>query len=231
MAFQKVQGIGADGVVGKGTLAALKAPRTPALKASSHQRPRRGRPDQAGPVRRQGRRDRADPAGQLRQRLDLPAEERPQGEGPVAGRLVQDPAPHPRGPRGRPRQALRPAVLLPRLGDPRLQQRAAVAGQPRLHPGDAPRREVPARRAAHRHVGLTCTAAATRSPPAAPPPGTDNPTGDTASDAPASPRPHRPPSVHRCQPVRLPRRNVDPRGSVDLFSRPTVPLRPEPDPR
>jgi lipoprotein-anchoring transpeptidase ErfK/SrfK len=35
MAFQKVQGIGADGIVGKGTLAALKAPRTPALKASS----------------------------------------------------------------------------------------------------------------------------------------------------------------------------------------------------
>jgi lipoprotein-anchoring transpeptidase ErfK/SrfK len=35
MAFQKVQGIGADGVVGKGTLAALKAPRAPALKASS----------------------------------------------------------------------------------------------------------------------------------------------------------------------------------------------------
>jgi peptidoglycan hydrolase-like protein with peptidoglycan-binding domain len=35
MAFQKVQGIGADGVVGKGTLAALKAPRTPKLKASS----------------------------------------------------------------------------------------------------------------------------------------------------------------------------------------------------
>jgi peptidoglycan hydrolase-like protein with peptidoglycan-binding domain len=35
MAFQKVQGIGADGVVGKGTLAALKAPKTPALKASS----------------------------------------------------------------------------------------------------------------------------------------------------------------------------------------------------
>jgi peptidoglycan hydrolase-like protein with peptidoglycan-binding domain len=35
MAFQKVQGIGADGIVGKGTLAALKAPRTPKLKASS----------------------------------------------------------------------------------------------------------------------------------------------------------------------------------------------------
>ena len=35
MAFQKVQGIGADGVVGKGTLAALKAPRAPVLKASS----------------------------------------------------------------------------------------------------------------------------------------------------------------------------------------------------
>src|SRR4051812_10799658 len=35
MAFQKVQGIGADGVVGKGTLAALKSPRTPSLKASS----------------------------------------------------------------------------------------------------------------------------------------------------------------------------------------------------
>jgi peptidoglycan hydrolase-like protein with peptidoglycan-binding domain len=35
MAFQKVQGIGADGVVGKGTLAALKAPRTPSLKGSS----------------------------------------------------------------------------------------------------------------------------------------------------------------------------------------------------
>ena len=35
MAFQKVQGLGADGVVGKGTLAALKAPRTPVLKASS----------------------------------------------------------------------------------------------------------------------------------------------------------------------------------------------------
>jgi lipoprotein-anchoring transpeptidase ErfK/SrfK len=35
MAFQKVQGIGADGVVGKGTLAALKAPRAPKLKASS----------------------------------------------------------------------------------------------------------------------------------------------------------------------------------------------------
>jgi lipoprotein-anchoring transpeptidase ErfK/SrfK len=35
MAFQKVQGIGADGVVGKATLAALKAPKTPALKASS----------------------------------------------------------------------------------------------------------------------------------------------------------------------------------------------------
>src|SRR5205085_8466295 len=34
MAFQKVQGIGADGVVGKGTLAALKTPRTPSLKAS-----------------------------------------------------------------------------------------------------------------------------------------------------------------------------------------------------
>jgi len=35
MAFQKVQGLGADGVVGKATLAALKAPRKPALKASS----------------------------------------------------------------------------------------------------------------------------------------------------------------------------------------------------
>jgi lipoprotein-anchoring transpeptidase ErfK/SrfK len=35
MAFQKVQGIGADGIVGKGTLAALKTPRTPALKASA----------------------------------------------------------------------------------------------------------------------------------------------------------------------------------------------------
>jgi lipoprotein-anchoring transpeptidase ErfK/SrfK len=35
MAFQKVQGIGADGVVGKGTLAALKTPRIPALKASA----------------------------------------------------------------------------------------------------------------------------------------------------------------------------------------------------
>ena len=35
MAFQKVQGIGADGIVGKGTLAALKAPRTPVLKASA----------------------------------------------------------------------------------------------------------------------------------------------------------------------------------------------------
>jgi lipoprotein-anchoring transpeptidase ErfK/SrfK len=35
MAFQKVQGIGADGVVGKGTLAALKAPRTPVLKDAS----------------------------------------------------------------------------------------------------------------------------------------------------------------------------------------------------
>lgn len=35
MAFQKVQGIGADGVVGKGTLAALKAPRTPPLEASA----------------------------------------------------------------------------------------------------------------------------------------------------------------------------------------------------
>ena len=35
MAFQKVQGIGADGIVGKGTLAALKAPRTPVLKATS----------------------------------------------------------------------------------------------------------------------------------------------------------------------------------------------------
>ena len=35
MAFQKVQGIGADGIVGKGTLAALKTPRTPSLRASS----------------------------------------------------------------------------------------------------------------------------------------------------------------------------------------------------
>ena len=35
MAFQKVQGIGADGIVGKGTLAALKAPKSPVLKASS----------------------------------------------------------------------------------------------------------------------------------------------------------------------------------------------------
>jgi lipoprotein-anchoring transpeptidase ErfK/SrfK len=35
MAFQKVQAIGADGIVGKGTLAALKAPRTPSAKASS----------------------------------------------------------------------------------------------------------------------------------------------------------------------------------------------------
>jgi peptidoglycan hydrolase-like protein with peptidoglycan-binding domain len=35
MAFQKVQGLGADGVVGPATLAALKAPRTPTLKASS----------------------------------------------------------------------------------------------------------------------------------------------------------------------------------------------------
>ena len=35
MAFQKVQGLGADGVVGKVTLAALKAPRKPGLKASS----------------------------------------------------------------------------------------------------------------------------------------------------------------------------------------------------
>ena len=35
MAFQKVQGIGADGIVGKGTLAALKAPNSPALKASA----------------------------------------------------------------------------------------------------------------------------------------------------------------------------------------------------
>jgi peptidoglycan hydrolase-like protein with peptidoglycan-binding domain len=35
MAFQKVQGIGADGAVGAGTLAALAAPQQPALKASS----------------------------------------------------------------------------------------------------------------------------------------------------------------------------------------------------
>ena len=35
MAFQKVQGIGADGTVGKMTLAALKAPKSPALKASA----------------------------------------------------------------------------------------------------------------------------------------------------------------------------------------------------
>jgi lipoprotein-anchoring transpeptidase ErfK/SrfK len=35
MAFQKVQGIGADGIVGKATLAALKAPKSPTLKASS----------------------------------------------------------------------------------------------------------------------------------------------------------------------------------------------------
>lgn len=35
MAFQKVHGLGADGVVGPATLAALKAPRTPTLKASS----------------------------------------------------------------------------------------------------------------------------------------------------------------------------------------------------
>ena len=35
MAFQKVQGLGADGVVGKMTLAALKAPKAPKLKASS----------------------------------------------------------------------------------------------------------------------------------------------------------------------------------------------------
>ena len=35
MAFQKVQGIGADGIVGKATLAALKTPKSPTLKASS----------------------------------------------------------------------------------------------------------------------------------------------------------------------------------------------------
>ena len=35
MAFQKVQGLGADGVVGKGTLAALAAPKPPQLKASA----------------------------------------------------------------------------------------------------------------------------------------------------------------------------------------------------
>jgi peptidoglycan hydrolase-like protein with peptidoglycan-binding domain len=35
MAFQKVQGLGADGTVGKMTLAALKTPRAPSLKASS----------------------------------------------------------------------------------------------------------------------------------------------------------------------------------------------------
>jgi lipoprotein-anchoring transpeptidase ErfK/SrfK len=35
MAFQKVQDIGADGVVGKATLTALKAPRSPAVKGSS----------------------------------------------------------------------------------------------------------------------------------------------------------------------------------------------------
>lgn len=35
MAFQKVQGIGADGVVGKGTLAALAAPKQPQLGASA----------------------------------------------------------------------------------------------------------------------------------------------------------------------------------------------------
>jgi peptidoglycan hydrolase-like protein with peptidoglycan-binding domain len=35
MAFQKVQGIGTDGVVGKGTLAALKTPRSPALQGIS----------------------------------------------------------------------------------------------------------------------------------------------------------------------------------------------------
>ena len=35
MAFQKVQGLGADGEVGKGTLAALAAPKKPVLKASS----------------------------------------------------------------------------------------------------------------------------------------------------------------------------------------------------
>ncbi|GAC1439946.1 MAG: hypothetical protein NVSMB55_02880 [Mycobacteriales bacterium] len=35
MAFQKVQGVGADGVIGAGTLAALKAPRTPSLRGSS----------------------------------------------------------------------------------------------------------------------------------------------------------------------------------------------------
>ena len=35
MAFQKVQGLGADGVVGKMTLAALKSPKPPTLKASA----------------------------------------------------------------------------------------------------------------------------------------------------------------------------------------------------
>ena len=35
MAFQKVQGIPADGVIGKATLAALKAPKPPALKATA----------------------------------------------------------------------------------------------------------------------------------------------------------------------------------------------------
>jgi peptidoglycan hydrolase-like protein with peptidoglycan-binding domain len=35
MAFQKVNGLGADGIVGKATLAALKAPRKPTLRAAS----------------------------------------------------------------------------------------------------------------------------------------------------------------------------------------------------
>lgn len=35
MAFQKVQGLGADGVIGKATLAALKAPRIPALRSAT----------------------------------------------------------------------------------------------------------------------------------------------------------------------------------------------------
>ena len=79
MAFQKVQGIGADGVVGKATLAALAAPKPARAQGEQPGQPRRGRPHQAGAVRRQGRRRLADPPGQLGQRRDVQAEERQQG--------------------------------------------------------------------------------------------------------------------------------------------------------
>src|SRR6266516_4603414 len=124
VAFQKVNRISREGA---------RAPQaTPP--ADGRQRPApRGRPDPPGHLRRQRRRDPADPGRIVGLRPDLPvARQRAPGPHP-GGQLPDRPQDRRLAPQ-LPRPDVPAGVLRRPLRDPRRAERAALPGQPRLHP-------------------------------------------------------------------------------------------------